>query len=95
MAHHQKRSYFVALFAGAAGLLGVVTIAAHFVVEELNLASIRGIKADYEQGGLRARLARYHRDVDVAFRGWNDAWLDPRFAAFDITSMLPSIPFAP
>jgi len=66
-------------------VVGAVLIAAHFFVEALNIASIREIKAAYEQGDLRARLAKYHRDVDVAFRGWNDAWLDPRFEKFDIT----------
>ena len=40
------------------------------------------------------RLARYHRDVDVAFRGWNDAWLDPRFRAFDITEQVAAHPGA-
>jgi pimeloyl-ACP methyl ester carboxylesterase len=76
---------------GGGCLLGLVTIAAHFVVEDLNIASIRGIKEEYEAGGLRQRLARYHRDADVAFRGWNDAWLDPRFQDFDITGFLPHI----
>jgi pimeloyl-ACP methyl ester carboxylesterase len=66
-------------------VVGAVLIAAHFFVEALNIASIREIKAAYEQGDLRARLAKYHRDVDVAFRGWNDAWLDPRFEKFNIT----------
>jgi pimeloyl-ACP methyl ester carboxylesterase len=75
----------------AVRLLGLVTIAAHFVVEELNLASIRQIKVEYETGTLRNRLARYHHHVDVAFRGWNDAWLDPRFRDFDITGFLPHI----
>jgi pimeloyl-ACP methyl ester carboxylesterase len=74
-----------------AELLGLVTIAAHFFVEDLNIASIRQIKADYETGDLRQRLARYHRDPDNAFRGWNDAWLDPRFRAFDLTALLPTI----
>jgi pimeloyl-ACP methyl ester carboxylesterase len=72
-------------------LLGLVTIAAHFFVEEVNLASIRQIRDTYETGDLRDRMARYHRDVDVAFRGWNDAWLDPRFRDFDITGFLPGI----
>jgi pimeloyl-ACP methyl ester carboxylesterase len=72
-------------------LLGLVTIAAHFFVEDLNVASIRKIGADYETGDLRQRLARYHRDVDTAFRGWNGVWLDPRFRAFDITALLPTI----
>ena len=40
---------------------------------------------------LRQRLAKYHRDVDVAFRGWNDAWLDPRFRAFDIADHVARI----
>ena len=72
-------------------LLGLITIAAHFFVEDLNIASIQRIKADYETGILRQRLARYHRDVDTAFRGWNDAWLDPRFRDFDISGFLPRI----
>jgi pimeloyl-ACP methyl ester carboxylesterase len=68
-------------------LLGLVTIAAHFFVEDLNIASIRQIRDTYETGD----LARYHRDVDVAFRGWNGAWLDPRFRDFNITGFLPGI----
>ena len=78
---------------GCAGpaLLGLVTIAAHFFVEDVNIASIRGIRTEYERGALRQRLGRYHRDVEVAFRGWNDAWLDPRFRDFDITERLGGI----
>lgn len=72
-------------------LIGLITVAAHFFVEEVNLASIRQIRDAYETGDLRHRMARYHRDVDVAFRGWNDAWLDPRFRDFDITGFLPGI----
>jgi len=40
---------------------------------------------------LRERLAKYHCDVDVAFYGWNGAWLDSRFRAFDLMEYLPSI----
>lgn len=72
-------------------LTGLVMLAAHFFVEDLNIASIRRIKADYEHADLRPRLARHHRDVDMAFRGWSDSWLDPRFRAFDITGCLPCI----
>ena len=72
-------------------VVGVVMMAAHSFVEDLNIASIAEIKATYEQGALRQRLARYHRNVDVAFRGWNDAWLDPRFRAFDITEQVARI----
>jgi pimeloyl-ACP methyl ester carboxylesterase len=93
---HSDGGSIAAIYAGSgvsAGvqLLGLVTIAAHFFVEDINIASIREIRAEYEVGTLRQRLARYHRDVDIAFRGWNDAWLDPRFRDFDITGFLPHI----
>ena len=44
-----------------------------------------------EQGRLRARLARWHKDVDNAFYGWNGAWLDPDFRKWDITEFLAYI----
>ena len=91
---HSDGGSIAAIYAGTVHdprVRGVVLIAAHFFVEDVNIASIRGIKATYDQGDLRDRLARYHRDVDVAFRGWNDAWLDPRFRAFDITEQVARI----
>jgi pimeloyl-ACP methyl ester carboxylesterase len=72
-------------------VVGVVMIAAHFFVEDVNIAAIRAIRQEYRTGDLRARLARYHHDVDVAFNGWNDAWLDPRFRNFDITAQVSRI----
>ena len=45
----------------------------------------------YETGDLRARLARWHADVDNAFKGWNGAWLDPDFRKWDITEFLAYI----
>jgi pimeloyl-ACP methyl ester carboxylesterase len=72
-------------------VVGAVMIAAHFFVEDVNIAAIGAIKEAYATGNLRERLARYHRDVDVAFRGWNDAWLEPRFRDFDITEQVSRI----
>ena len=70
---------------------GVVMIAPHFVVEEIGLAAIAETRTAYETAGLKARLARWHDDVDNAFRGWCDAWLDPRFRSWDITEFLAYI----
>ena len=70
---------------------GIVMMAAHFFVEDLNIAAIAQIATAYETGDLRARLARYHGDVDGAFYGWNHAWLDPSFRTFDITGYLKAI----
>jgi pimeloyl-ACP methyl ester carboxylesterase len=91
---HSDGGSIAAIHAGAVRdprVTGVVLIAAHFFVEDINIAAIRAIKANYEQGDLRPRLARYHSDVDMAFHGWNDAWLDPRFRAFDITGQVARI----
>ena len=91
---HSDGGSIAAIYAGAVRdprIAGIVLIAAHFFVEDLNIASIARIGTEYETTDLRARLARYHADVDNAFRGWNDAWLDPRFRGFDITAYLPDI----
>jgi pimeloyl-ACP methyl ester carboxylesterase len=68
---------------------GVVLIAPHFFTEASGLAEIVNAKSAYETTDLRGKLARHHAHVDVAFRGWNEAWLDPKFATdFDLTSAL-------
>jgi pimeloyl-ACP methyl ester carboxylesterase len=66
-------------------------IAPHFVVEEMGLEAIARTRADYDHGGLKARLGRWHRDVDNAFIGWNDAWLDAKFRDWDISEYLAYI----
>ena len=91
---HSDGGSIAAIHAGTARdkrLRGLVLIAAHFFVEALNITSIERIRQEYQQGDLRERLARYHRDADMAFRGWNDSWLAPAFRDFDITSCLPGI----
>ncbi|TCK06983.1 alpha/beta fold hydrolase [Marinobacterium mangrovicola] len=71
---------------------GVITLAAHVFNEPVCVASIEQAKEVYEQGGLRDSLARYHGDnVDVAFWGWNQAWLHPDFMAWNIEEYLPGI----
>jgi pimeloyl-ACP methyl ester carboxylesterase len=67
---------------------GVSMIAPHFVVEDTSVASIADIKRAYEQDDLKAKLARWHDDVDNAFYGWNGAWLDPQFRDWDISDYL-------
>jgi pimeloyl-ACP methyl ester carboxylesterase len=71
---------------------GLVLIAPHFFVEDVGVASIARAKTAYESGDLRARLARYHgENVDVAFWGWNRAWLDPQFRQWDIRDYIDYI----
>ena len=91
---HSDGGSIAAIYAGAtqdARLAGVAMMAAHFFVEDINIAAIEQIKVAYETRDLRSKLARYHHDVDCAFYGWNDAWLDPGFQIFDITGYLEAI----
>jgi pimeloyl-ACP methyl ester carboxylesterase len=70
---------------------GLVLMAPHFFVEDVSVASIADARRAYAETDLRERLAKYHADVDNAFRGWNDAWLDPAFRDWDITEPLAYI----
>ena len=72
-------------------VLGVVAMAPHLFCEDVSVASIREAKAAYESGSLRERLAKHHDDVDGAFYGWNDAWLDPRFRTWTIATQAQAI----
>ena len=69
----------------------LVLMAPHVFVEEKCVAEIARVKADYETGGLREKMAPHHADVDAAFYGWCDVWLDPEFRAWDIRELLPRI----
>jgi pimeloyl-ACP methyl ester carboxylesterase len=69
----------------------VVLEAPHVFVEDVSIASITAARIAYETTDLRQRLARYHADVDSAFRGWNDIWLDPNFRTWTIEDALPGV----
>jgi pimeloyl-ACP methyl ester carboxylesterase len=70
---------------------GIIALAPHVFVEDLAVASIAAAKVAFETGDLRQRLARHHADVDGAFRGWNDIWLDPDFRSWNIENLLSEI----
>lgn len=73
-------------------VVSVVVEAPHVFVEDLSVESIAKSKVAYESGDLRAKLERHHgANVDVAFRGWNDAWLDPEFRKWNIEDCLPRV----
>jgi pimeloyl-ACP methyl ester carboxylesterase len=91
---HSDGASIAALYAGTvadARVRGLILLAVHFVVEDVTIAGIADARERYRTTDLRARLARYHRDVDATFWGWNGAWLDPGFRAFDITAAAAGI----
>ena len=94
---HSDGASIAAIYAGtrlstSLGLTGLVLIAPHFFTEQKSIHAIAEAKIAYDQGELRERLKRYHGDnVDVAFRGWNDGWLQPQFMHWNIESLIPFI----
>ena len=91
---HSDGASIATIYAGSTEdhrISGLALIAPHFFAEEMGLAAIAQAKVAFESGDLRQRLARWHQNVDAAFKGWNGAWLDPGFRAWDITDALAYI----
>ena len=70
---------------------GALLLAPHVFVEPVSVQSIRRARESYLGIDLRQRLGRHHDDVDSAFWGWNDIWLDPAFLSWNIEAELTTI----
>ena len=84
----------IALIAGAehaSRVHALILEAPHVFVEEMSIASIERTTHAYRTGNLRERLSRYHHNVDIAFAGWSDVWLDPEFRSWNLERFLPRI----
>jgi pimeloyl-ACP methyl ester carboxylesterase len=91
---HSDGASIAAIYAGSVQdhrVRGLVLIAPHFFTEDLGIAEIARAREAYAATDLRAKLGRWHADVDNAFNGWNGAWLDPEFRKWDITESLAFI----
>jgi pimeloyl-ACP methyl ester carboxylesterase len=90
---HSDGGSIALIHAGGAGrpVTGLVLMAPHVLVEDISVTSIAAAKLAYETTNLREKLARYHADVDSAFRGWNRIWLAPEFRHWNIEEYLPRI----
>ena len=91
---HSDGASISAIYAGGVEderLRGICVIAPHFFIEDISVASVEAAKIAYEENDLRKKLARWHTNVDIAFRGWNDAWRNPDFRAWNISEYLPHI----
>jgi pimeloyl-ACP methyl ester carboxylesterase len=70
---------------------GIVLIAPHFIVEDVTIASIAEMRKAHDTTELRARLSRYHADVDATVHGWSDVWLKGDFRKWGLTEFLAYI----
>ena len=90
---HSDGGSIAIIHAGGSGreVAGLVLLAPHVMVEDISVASIAAARVAYAQGELRARLGRHHDDVDGAFQGWSEVWLNPAFRDWSIEEYLPRI----
>ncbi len=92
---HSDGASISVVYAGATQdprLRALVLMAPHVLTENKTVMNIAQAKLTFEATDLRDKLVRYHgTNVDCAFWGWCDAWLDADFARWDITAWLPAI----
>ncbi|MDE0310436.1 MAG: alpha/beta hydrolase [Acidiferrobacterales bacterium] len=88
---HSDGATISAIYAGTVSdprIRGLVLIAPHFFAEEVGLSQIQRAAEIFRTGELRLKMAKYHRNPDVAFRGWNDAWLHPDFVRWNVSDVI-------
>jgi pimeloyl-ACP methyl ester carboxylesterase len=74
------------------GVLGVISEAAHVMLEEISLQGIAGVRERFLQSDLRTRLRSPHGDhVDDTVLGWTENWLRPELRDWDIRAGLRAI----
>ena len=90
---HSDGGTIALLYASAfpEALAGLAIMAPHVFVETMTVTAIEEARNTYETTSFREKLRAYHADVDSAFYGWNDAWLNPVFLHWDITQEISSI----
>lgn len=69
----------------------IILAAPHIFVEDITIANIENARQAFLNTDLPSKLGRYHDDVESAFWGWNDIWLNPEFKAWNIEQYLPGI----
>lgn len=88
---HSDGGSITLLHAARFPVAGIVVVAPHVFVEDISVTSIAAARVAFETADLRQRLAKYHDDVDSAFRAWNDAWLSPAFRDWNIEADIETI----
>lgn len=71
---------------------GLILEAPHVFVEDISIKSIATAAEKYRSDSLKLSLESYHGyNVDCAFWGWNQVWLDPAFRSWNIEEYLPNV----
>jgi len=88
---HSDGASIALIYAASHPVAGLALMAPHVFVEQICVDAIRETRDAFEYEELRERMARHHRDPEVAFKGWCDVWLDPAFLDWNLEPLLPKI----
>jgi pimeloyl-ACP methyl ester carboxylesterase len=91
---HSDGATIALMFAAACpgACAGVISVAAHVMLEDISLESIASARQRFIDGPLREPLTRQHgaHTEDTVF-GWTDTWLRPRVRDWDMRDSLRTI----
>jgi len=88
---HSDGATIAAIYAGSVEdhrIRGLILMAPHFFAENVALAAIAEAHVIYETGDMAKRMAKYHRNPDHTFYGWNDSWLQPDFKNWNVADVI-------
>ncbi len=88
---HSDGATIAAIYAGSVAdhrIRGLILMAPHFFTEPAGLAQIAEARTAFETTDLRTRMAKHHNDPVGAFLGWNDTWLNPEFATWNVADVI-------
>ena len=89
---HSDGASIAIIYAATTKVPALILEAPHVFVEDLTVQSIALAGEDYRHTDLKQKLQRYHgENVDVAFWGWNQVWLNPEFRSWNIENYLPNV----
>ncbi|MBV1704960.1 MAG: alpha/beta hydrolase, partial [Hyphomicrobiales bacterium] len=88
---HSDGATIAAIHAGSVAdrrVRGLALMAPHVFTEPTGLDEIRRARRAFEEGDVKAKMGKYHDDPEATFRGWNDAWLAPGFADWNVADSI-------
>jgi len=89
---HSDGASIAAIYAGSVQdhrVCGIAMMAPHFVVEDVTMAAVRGIRQAFDAG--EVRFERWHADPAATVRGWSDVWLTNDVSRWDLSEDLAYI----
>ncbi|MFT6583312.1 MAG: pimeloyl-ACP methyl ester carboxylesterase [Alphaproteobacteria bacterium] len=89
---HSDGGTIALLYASRFPVRGVITEAAHVLVEDISIEGVRAAVRSWRETDFPSRLARYHGDnTEAVFAAWSKMWQSDWFRGWSIEATLPNV----